>query len=192
MPWICAIAARTSRETAVDADLAVAVEDLPAQRALRLVADEEDRARRVADVLGQVVLDAAGRTHARGGHDDRRALQVVDRLRLLHAADHPQRRETSSSDSPAATISSASASKHSRWRRKTSVTSAAIGLSRNTGTSGIWPALEQPVEVVDQLLGPLDGEDGDDHLAAGADGLADRSVPVATRPSSWFSWSRSP
>ena len=44
---------------AVDADLAVAVEDLPAQRALGLVADEEDRAGRVADVMGQVVLDAA-------------------------------------------------------------------------------------------------------------------------------------
>ena len=61
---------------AVDADLAVAVEDLPAQRALGLVADEEDRAGRVADVMGQVVLDAARRTHARGGHDHRRPLHA--------------------------------------------------------------------------------------------------------------------
>ena len=44
-----------------------------------------------------------------------------------------------SSDPPSATICSASASKHSRWRRNTSFTSAAIGLSRNTGICGNLP-----------------------------------------------------
>ena len=31
--------------------------------------------------------------------------------------------------------------------------------------------VQQPVEIIDQLLGPLDGEDGNDQLAAGGDGL---------------------
>ena len=41
-----------------------------------------------------------------------------------------------SGESPAAIICAVSSSKHSRWRRKTSVTSAAMGLSRNTGSEG--------------------------------------------------------
>ena len=68
-------------------------------------------------------------------------------------------------------ISRASASKHSRWRRKTSFTSAAIGLSRNTGTCGNASGVQQPPEVIDQLLRPLDGEDRNDEFAPLGDRL---------------------
>ena len=42
-----------------------------------------------------------------------------------------------SSESPASRRRFICGSKHSRWRRKTSVTSAAMGLSRKTGMLGI-------------------------------------------------------
>ena len=122
---------------AVDADLAVAVEDLPAQRALRLVADEQDRA------LGPPMCWARWCLMRPAVHMPEVDMMMHGPLKLLIAFDSSWLRTTLSagnlnSDRPAASISSASASKQSRWSRKTSFTSAAIGLSRNTGISGIF------------------------------------------------------
>ncbi len=57
-------------------------------------------------------------------------------------------------------------SKHSRWWAKIAVASTAIGLSRKTGTWGIGAGLHEPAEVVEEFLGPLDGEHGNHHVAA--------------------------
>ena len=48
-----------------------------------------------------------------------------------------------------------------------------MGLSRKHRHVGNPPGVQQPAEVVDQLLGPLDGEDRDDDVAARGDRLAD-------------------
>ncbi len=61
--------------------------DAPAESVLGLEADEEDGVGGIADVVGQVVEDAACLGHPGGGDDDRRPLQGVEALRLVEVAD---------------------------------------------------------------------------------------------------------
>ena len=120
----------------MNSHLAVAVEDLAAERAPGLVADEEHRALRPADGLRKWCLTRPA------VHMPEVAMMIAGPLRLLIALDCSTVRTVErpgklNTGSPASTCRIVAGSKQSRWRRKTSVTSAAIGLSKKTGTLGI-------------------------------------------------------
>ena len=68
---------------AKELDLLRALDDLAAERALGLIADEEDGGLFAPEVVLQMVADAAGVAHAAGGEDDLGRLIEVDGLALL-------------------------------------------------------------------------------------------------------------
>src|SRR5918996_2426900 len=70
---------------AVDARALPAVGEVTAQRALSLVADEEQCAGRIGQEVLEVMHHAAAGQHAGAGHDHHRPLCVTDRLRGLDA-----------------------------------------------------------------------------------------------------------
>ena len=78
---------------AVNADFLLAIQDPSAQRVMALVTDEQDCRFGAADVVLEMVLDAARRAHPRRSHDDARPLDFVDCLGILHRADQSQTRE---------------------------------------------------------------------------------------------------
>src|SRR6185436_18859264 len=67
----------------VEADRSRAGLEVRAERALALVADEQDRRVRIADEVAQVVHNTAAREHPIRGHDHVRPLRGRDRLRRL-------------------------------------------------------------------------------------------------------------
>ena len=68
---------------AVEADLLGPGLQVRAERPLALVADEQDRRRRVVDEVAQVADDAAAGEHPVGGHDQVRPRRALDGLRRL-------------------------------------------------------------------------------------------------------------
>src|SRR5439155_4296603 len=75
---------------AEDVDGLRAIAQPPAERALGLEADEQDRVPDVAEAVAQMVQDAPALAHARGGDEDARGGEVVERPRLLGAPDVAQ------------------------------------------------------------------------------------------------------
>jgi hypothetical protein len=75
---------------AEDGHFLFAIADAPAEGVFRAIADEEHGGFRIADVVLEVVEDAAGLAHAGGGNDDGHAVDVVERL---GAADGSDQRE---------------------------------------------------------------------------------------------------
>ena len=57
--------------------------EMAPERALALVADEQERAARIGEEVLEVVHDPAAGEHPRGGDDHERPVCVADRLRLL-------------------------------------------------------------------------------------------------------------
>ena len=66
---------------------------LAAERAVSLVAYDEDDVARVGDGVAEVVHDSAAFAHARGGDDDHRLVHVVERLAFLDAVRELETRE---------------------------------------------------------------------------------------------------
>ena len=52
------------------------------------------------------------------------------------------------------------------------------GAIEKHGHFGNLLGIQQPIQVIDQLLGPLDGEDGNDHLAAAGDRLGNHLLQL--------------
>ena len=73
-----------------DADFFGFFQNVAAQGAEGLVADEEDGAFRAGDVVDQVVLDAAAGAHAGAGDDHGGAADVVDGFGFAGLADQGQ------------------------------------------------------------------------------------------------------
>ena len=111
-----------------------------------------------------------GRTHAGGGHNDGRPLQRVEGHRLLHRAHNVERRE------PQQRLAAGDDLLRLGVETLTVAAKDLVHGSRHRavekdGHLGNLFGLEQPVEVVDQFLGPLDGENRHNHLAAARHGL---------------------
>lgn len=73
---------------AEDIDFAVTAAEFPSKGMFGAVAHEEDGGRGVGDVVLEVVEDAAGFAHARGGDDDEGACESVESFGILGLADH--------------------------------------------------------------------------------------------------------
>ena len=159
--------ALTGQHVTEDADLPAAVDDLPAQRAFRLVTHEEDGALGPRDVAHEVMLDAPAGAHAGPCHDDRAAGDPVDRLGFLGASRHDETGKLEGGlmlpDEP----------RHVRVE--------ILGpVAEDVGHTGRHGAVEedeevgdavrpqQGVQVVEHLLGALDGEAGDDDVSPSA------------------------
>ena len=115
-----------------------------------------------------MLFDAASRAHARAGHDDAGPLDGVDGLGFLARSDELQARKIEGLLSRPEQASGSLRPGIPGDVSKTSVTSTAMGLSRKTRTGGMQFLLPEPAEMEHQLLGPFDGERGDDDVAADA------------------------
>jgi len=73
---------------AEDIDFAVTAAEFPAEGMFGAVADEEDGGGGVGDVVLEVVEDAAGFAHARGGDDDEGAFEAIEPFGIPGLADH--------------------------------------------------------------------------------------------------------
>ena len=79
-------------QLAVDAHFPGAAQQDAAQRARRLVTDEQHRGVGMDEVIAQMMLDAPGIGHAGSRDDDGAALDIVDRLGVLDRFDDAEAR----------------------------------------------------------------------------------------------------
>ena len=146
---------------AVDAEGRCAVLERPAAGPLGLEADEQDGGARVREALLQVVEDAAAGRHPGGGEDDAGAAHGVDGPGLLGAPREGEAR------GPEGLASGSERPGHLR------VVLLAVREEDRRGVHGHRGVdedgdlrqellLEELEEVVEDLLGPTDGERGDE------------------------------
>ena len=161
-------------------DLAVELDRLGAglevgpEGPLALVADEQDRRVRVVDEVAQVADDAAAGEHAVGRDDHVRPRRPGDRLRCLHVVRHDLVRVVERGRRPSRSSS--------RGLLVVVVGVAPVDVGGLRGHRRVeverqqrdLAALDEPVELPDDLLGPPDGERRHEQHALGLGDQPDR------------------
>ena len=75
-------------------DMRCAIDDPPSGRALRCVADKDNRGVRVGKIVPQMMADASARRHAGTRHDDGAGCDAIDGHGFVARAAHFQARKT--------------------------------------------------------------------------------------------------
>lgn len=156
----------------VDVDRALALADFPAERAFRAVTDEEDGVIRISDIVTQVVEDATGFAHAGCGDDNGRAFDIVEGLGAFDGADEGEVLEAegvlaveeSLVDFLVKGIRVESVDFRGADRER------AIDVDRDARE---FLGNEKLVQHMEELLGALHCEGGDDDFSAAFDGAQD-------------------
>ena len=148
------------------------VDDLAAEGFLGLEADEQDGRIGPGDVPDEVLFDAAARAHPRAGHDDARAPDGVDGLGFLARPDELQAREIEGPlPDPEKALGLVVQAFQVALEDPGHVHGHGAVEEYQDGRDAVLVA--EPAEMEHQLLGPFDGERGDDDVAPGGDGLRD-------------------
>ena len=157
----------------MDADLLHAGADQRAQRAGRLVADEQDRRVGAPEMILEVMLDPPGIAHAGAGQHDRPAMQPADRLALLHRLGEAER--TGAEGMAVIGPRQGRAMTQEDFRRPPRKRR----VEKHRGVHQRAVALQRR-DVVEDFLGPFDREHRHDDIAAGGEPLGE--FPSQDRP----------
>ena len=165
-------------------DLFHAVVDYSAERAFRLIADEEHHAFLAPEVVFEVVADAPRLAHAAGGDYHLRRRVEVDRLRFLRADRDMQVVEPEGVDAVLYQrerffVEACVVALHEDARRFQR--ERAVDVNGEARVAGDHILLFYPADKIEYLLRSADGEGGDEHVSArverGLDAVAqDRDV----------------
>ena len=164
-------------EVTEDGDFGVPFAELPAEGVFRTVADEEDGGARVGEVVLEMVDDAAALTHAGGGDDDEGAVLAIELLTLDGGADELEAFEAEGVAFVEEEVVDGVVEAF-RVEAEDLGGGDGEGAVDKDGDAGEAGGLDEVVDDVEELLGALDGEGGDEDFAAVFEGVGEDAAEV--------------
>jgi len=157
---------------AEDVDVFEAAAELPAEGVFRAVADEEEDVVGVGDVVAQVMEDAPALGHAGGGDDDGGAFDFVEAFGFIDAADEAEAFEAEGVVAHEEGFAGGGL-QFIDMEAEDLGGFDGEGAVHKGGNGGEALFVAEFVKGVEELLGALDGEGGDDEVGAALLDLAD-------------------